>query len=82
MERGSKAPVGMTWLEKGDTWKIGETWNPLKRYSQTALEAANLERVAVNVHRTKRLARQAERRALDAFLREYGMLPAGNKMLK
>jgi hypothetical protein len=37
MTRGCKLPTAITWLNKGEIWKIGITKNPLTRYTQQFL---------------------------------------------
>ncbi len=43
-EKGSLNPVSYEKLKKGDVYKIGESKNPSKRYSQTKLDQARINK--------------------------------------
>ena len=84
MKWGFKEPQGRVWLETGDIWKIGETINPSRRYSQIYLSSIGkgLDRQIIS----KEINSDAAKTLQNAFLRNYrevyGKLPPGNKGIK
>ena len=85
MQRGAKNAVGKVWLEAGEVWKFGTTKNPPgtinPRYSTKWLNANNLDYVQEFIG-TEAQVLTVETMKIQNFLRQYGILPAGNKMIK
>ncbi|WFO18194.1 hypothetical protein M601_019135 [Cellulophaga baltica 4] len=73
MEWGKKQPIGEMFLKKGDLWKIGETKNPLTRYSGKWLDKVPINKGA------KKALQALERMKLKSYLAWKGFLPPGNK---
>ena len=78
MEYGKKNPVGEMFLKKGDLWKIGETKNPARRYTQKWLKKMNLDKVAI-ANGPKKLMQALEKMKLKGYKAWKGFLPPGNK---
>ncbi|MDB0613889.1 RHS domain-containing protein [Tenacibaculum maritimum] len=78
MEWGKKEPVGEMFLKEGELWKIGETKNPKKRYTQKWLDKMNLEKVPLNKG-SKKIMQMLEGMKLKGYLAWKGFLPPGNK---
>ncbi len=90
-EYGSDTPVGKTWLNKGDTYKIGETTdfrtrkNGTKvqnRYTQKWLKQNDLEYKPLQ-HSPNKSAKKSfqkfETNRIKKFEKQFGHKPAGNK---
>jgi len=85
MTRGSKAPTGITWLEKGDVWKFGTTKNPATRYSDSFLRNTGDHglRYSTEWQGTASEALQLENMKILNFQSQTGgVLPAGNKIVR
>lgn len=90
-EWGSSSPVDKTWLNKGDTWKIGETTNfrtrkdgteIQSRYTQKWLKQNNLEykRLQRSPNKSAKSSFQDfETSRIKKFEKQFGNKPAGNK---
>jgi hypothetical protein len=85
MTRGSSKPTGITWLEKGDVWKLGTTKNPATRYSDSFLRNTGDYglRYSTEWQGTASEALQLERMKIMNFQSQTGgVLPAGNKIVR
>lgn len=90
-EWGSNSPIGKTWLNKGDTWKIGETTNfrtrkdgteIQNRYTQKWLKQNNLEYKPLQYSPNKSAKssfQNFETSRIKKFKKRFGHKPAGNK---
>lgn len=78
MQYGKKNPIGQMYLKKGDLWKIGETVNPKKRYSQKWLNKMDLDKVQI-AKGNKKAMQAIERMKLKGYSAWKGHLPPGNK---
>ena len=90
-EWGNSSPIGKTWLNKGDTWKIGETTDfrtrkngteIQNRYSKKWLDANNLGYQQLQ-HSPNKSAKSSfqdfETSRIKKFEKQFGYKPAGNK---
>lgn len=90
-EWGNDTPVGKTWLNKGDTWKIGETTDfrsrkngseIQNRYTKKWLSQNNLKYQPL-LHSSNKSAKKAfqkfETSRIRKFEKQFGKKPAGNK---
>lgn len=81
MKRGFKEPQGGIWLEAGDVWKYGTTKNPATRYSQSFLDDWNLY-YKKEFSGSLQKALDAEKEKILDYIKKYGKLPPGNKIIK
>ncbi|KTB66024.1 type IV secretion protein Rhs [Pseudomonas fluorescens] len=79
MAWGHKKPVGKVYLKKGEVWKVGETVNPNRRYTQKWLKANNLAYKRVMAAPTKGNMQVWERLKIGKYFKRRGKLPPGNK---
>jgi hypothetical protein len=84
MKWGSKDPVGITWLEKGDPWKFGTTGDPVGRYTIDFLTRTGDHGL---LYLTEFLGSEAEVFMLEKmkilnYKHQTGRLPPGNKVIK
>ncbi|WP_082340882.1 RHS repeat-associated core domain-containing protein [Pseudomonas sp. MIACH] len=79
MAWGHKKPVGKVFLKKGEVWKVGETVNPNRRYTQKWLKANNLAYKRVMAAPTKGNMQIWERLKIGKYFKRRGKLPPGNK---
>ena len=90
-EWGNDTPVDKIWLNKGDTWKIGETTDfrsrknrpeIQNRYTQKWLKKNNLEYIPLqhSVNKSaKKAFQQFETSRIKKYEKQFGKKPAGNK---
>lgn len=74
---------GITWLNKGDVWKYGQTTKPSTRYSTAELGGALAGRRLLQVTQYRGTQRQvllAEKLKIYTHLATTGTLPPGNKI--
>ncbi|HEX6429920.1 MAG TPA: DUF6443 domain-containing protein [Niastella sp.] len=83
MQRGFAEPQGWVDLKKGDVWKYGTTKNPETRYSQSFLDNIGAG-LYYHTEFTGTLAQvlQWEKNRILDYRYYFGVLPAGNKMVK
>jgi RHS repeat-associated protein len=79
MRWGYKIPVGKVYLKKGEVWKVGETVNPNRRYTQKWLRANNLAYLRVMTAPTKGNMQAWEKLKITKYFKRRGKLPPGNK---
>ena len=77
--KGSKAPTGKVYLYKGDIWKIGESYNPKKRYSQAYLQREGVIMDANKAIGSKKHIHKVETAKIKKYEKRRGTLPPGNK---
>ena len=74
---------GNVHLHAGDTWKIGETVNGYRRYSQNYLNDLNVKMVPSSGPMTNKCQLWIdEKRQLIKYASKYGSLPPGTTMYK
>jgi RHS repeat-associated protein len=78
MQYGKKNAIGDMYLKKGELWKIGETINPKRRYSQKWLDKMDLDKVQIATG-NKKAMQVIERMKLKGYVAWKGHLPPGNK---
>ncbi|NWB57952.1 MULTISPECIES: RHS repeat-associated core domain-containing protein [unclassified Pseudomonas] len=79
MAWGHKKPIGQVYLKKGEVWKVGETVNPNRRYTQKWLKSKNLAYKRVMAAPTKGNMQVWERLKIGKYFKRRGKLPPGNK---
>lgn len=83
MKRGFSESQESIWLNAGDVWKYGTTKNPATRYSQTFLQETGggliYERQFAGGLGD---ALSSEKNAILDYLKQNGVLPPGNKIIK
>jgi RHS repeat-associated protein len=77
--KGSKNPTGKTYLKKGEVWKIGESYNPNKRYSQAYLQREGIIMDANKGLGSKTNIHKIETAKIKKYQKRRGKLPPGNK---
>ena len=84
MKRGSKVPVAITWLEKGEVWKFGTTKNPATRYSGSFLRNTGTGGLGYSTEWKGTTAEvlQLEKMKIENYRAQYGALPPGNKVVE
>jgi len=74
---------GVTWLDKGDTWKIGTTSRSLKRYTQSFYRNTGSGLLYVNEFTgTKEEVEFLETMKLINYAVQHGDFPPGNSKLQ
>ncbi len=82
-ERGSKEKVGDVFLKAGDVWKYGTTKTPTTRYTQKFLSNTGEGlKYSRQFKGTLQEALQQEKNKILNFRSNFGILPAGNKIVK
>jgi RHS repeat-associated protein len=79
MKWGHKQPIGQVYLKKGEVWKVGETVNPHRRYTQRWLKVKNLAYQRIMAAPTKGSMRIWESLKIGKYFKRRGKLPPGNK---
>ena len=90
-EWGNSSPIGKTWLNKGDTWKIGETTDFRTRKNGTEIQNRYTQKWLNNnklkyqplQHSSNKSAKSSfqdfETSRIKKFEKQFGYKPAGNK---
>jgi hypothetical protein len=79
-KKGNKNSTGKIYLKEGEIWKIGESYNPQKRYSQAYLQREGVIMDANKGRGSKTNIHTVESAKIKKYQKRRGQLPPGNKV--